>query len=43
MTNEIRILREFIMEFAPFYNEPIAAQMNYDELIQAAKIVANSL
>ena len=31
-SNEMRILREFVVEFSPFYSYEIANEMNYDEL-----------
>lgn len=38
MTNEIKVMRDFLMEFNPFYaDEKILNDMNYDELVEAMK------
>ena len=38
MTNEIKVMREFLMEFNPFYDdEKVLDGMNYDELVEAMK------
>jgi hypothetical protein len=37
MTNEFRVLREFLLEFNPFYNEIILKGMTYEELVNAVK------
>ena len=38
ITNEIKVMREFLMEFNPFYaDEKILDDMNYDELVEAMR------
>ena len=37
ITNEIRILREFLVEFNPFFNNEMVEKMDYVELINAVK------
>ena len=38
VTNEIKVMRDFLMEFNPFYaDEKILDDMNYDELVEAMK------
>jgi hypothetical protein len=37
MTNEIKVLREFLLEFNPFYNKTVLEDMVYDELVEAVK------
>ena len=38
MTNEIKVMREFLREFNPFYDdEKVLDDMNYDELVEAIK------
>ena len=37
MENEIKILKDFIEEFSPFYNRNILNTMNHEELINVIK------
>lgn len=38
MTNEIKVLREFLIEFSPFYaDEQVLDTMGYDDLVVAVK------
>ena len=38
MTNEIRVLREFLIEFSPFYaNDEFLDEMDYGMLVEAVK------
>ena len=43
MANEINVLREFIVEFSPFYTTEMVAEMDYAELVKVAKEVAELL
>lgn len=38
MTNEIKVLREFLREFSPFYaDDSVLDSMSYDDLVEAVK------
>ena len=38
MTNEIRVLREFLKEFSPFYaDDSVLDSMDYHDLVEAVK------
>jgi hypothetical protein len=37
MTNEIKVLREFLLEFNPYYDKTDLEDMNYTELVNAVK------
>jgi hypothetical protein len=37
MTNEIKVLREFLLEFNPSYDKTDLEDMNYTELVNAVK------
>lgn len=43
VTNEMRILREFIVEFCPFFTKEMADKMNYSELIVEIKEIISEL
>ena len=42
MNNEIKVLREFIEEFNPFY-ERLTENMNYNELIEVVKEIVDNM
>lgn len=43
MSNEIAILKEFVIEFSPFYTSKMVENMDYQELISVIKEIANNL
>lgn len=43
ITNEIRILTEFIVEFNPFYTKEMVKDLSYDELISIVKEITEEM
>jgi hypothetical protein len=43
LSNEMLILRAFVKEFHPFYNDEILSGMNYNDLILAVKEISEEL
>ena len=42
-TNELNVLRKFVVEFSPIYTTAMAGTMTYAELISAVKEIAELL
>ena len=40
--NEMRVLKEFVMEFSPFHNKDIVNDMSYSELFDVVKEIVET-
>lgn len=43
ITNEIKVLRNFILEFHPFYTKEMVKEMKYSELTAVVKEIAKEM
>lgn len=43
MSNEIKVMKEFIKEFHPFYDDYILSDLKYHELVDIVKEITKGL